>query len=126
MLGMPLQKGGRALAQVHGHVPDLATQAGHEFHLGVGRLLVVHATHGALEGCIALVDLGDGRRSQASMSARHSARASAPPCCWRYQFMVRATAVFSDQCGATPSTWRAWAVSSASQPASCGPSLSFS
>ncbi|MNV65186.1 hypothetical protein D3C71_1578690 [compost metagenome] len=172
MLGMPLQKGGGALAQVHGHIPDLAAQAAHELHLGVRRLLVVHAAHGACEGCVALIDLGDGgcpacarqfigaeqarkkaalvhqrpalhaeqsrqrqwrqgqsahgRASQASMSARHSARASAPPCCWRYQFMVRATAVFSDQWGATPSTWRAWAVSSASQPASCGPSLWFS
>jgi CelD/BcsL family acetyltransferase involved in cellulose biosynthesis len=60
---------------------------------------------------------------QASISAKHSARASAPPCCARYQAMVRSTAVFRPQRGTTPSAWRACAVSSANQPASWGHSL---
>jgi hypothetical protein len=57
---MPVQKGGRACAQVNGNVPNLTLYAGDQFHFGMGWLLVMNAAHGAALGGVGVVDLGDG------------------------------------------------------------------
>src|SRR6266403_407747 len=64
---------------------------------------------------------GAASASKSAMSCAQRSRALLPSCWRRYQFIVRRTAIGSDQRGATPSTCSAFAVSSASQPASCGP-----
>lgn len=57
--GMPVEKGGRALAQIDGYVPNFSLQAGDQLHLGMGRFLVVQAANGAASGSVGVIDLGD-------------------------------------------------------------------
>jgi len=54
---VPVQEGGRALAQVHGDIEYFATQAAHELGLGVGWALKVHAANRAMPSCQCVVDL---------------------------------------------------------------------
>src|ERR1700687_612988 len=56
---MPLQQSPRALAQVHGDVPDAAPKATHHFHFSVGRMLEMQAPHGPDRTRARVVDLFD-------------------------------------------------------------------
>ena len=56
---MPLQIGRGADSQVHGQIPHLTPDAVHQFHLGMGRALIVQATHRAAPGRVGMVDLRD-------------------------------------------------------------------
>ena len=57
---VPVQKGRRVGAQIHRHIPHLAADAAHQLHLGMRRMLEVHAAHRAARRRVGVVDLGDG------------------------------------------------------------------
>lgn len=56
---MPLQESGGIAADVHGDIKDFAAQATHEFCFSMGRMLKVHAAHGAAVSRECVVDLHD-------------------------------------------------------------------
>src|SRR5690606_10380680 len=58
-LGMPLEEGRRAVAQIDGNIPDTPSYTTHKFHFRMWRILEMHAPDGASLSRPREIDLDD-------------------------------------------------------------------